>query len=373
MSDQGKSSIASSIIAAICILIYIAALAFGAVQVIFHMEERRNLGEKEFNDIAALAVRMAERDEFMNAAYSENIRLFLQNSSTPLLGVIITSPAGSEAFEREPGSGIDRSGISPRLRSGEWYLRETIPRSLEIEGRRNVNIYAVYSIIEYNFFISVLWNTLLAIIAALIVALVTFIVELVFRKKAASFQNLNMPKSIHTVLDSNNESAWYDEAMPDFAELEKSAENDIEWKTFIIDRLNMEIDKCVSSGEDLSLVAMQITDDIGVAEYRKIIDDVVSFISMRDLVYEKKDNNIFLILCGSALETSISKLENFRNMAAAGIHAGISSRSGRLVKGERLMLEAETALEKALEDPLSPVIAFRIDPDKYREFMKKNL
>jgi hypothetical protein len=49
--------------------------------------------------------------------------------------------------------------------------------------------------------------------------------------------------------------------------------------------------------------------------------------------------------------------------------AGLSSRSGRLIDADRLIFETEKALEKALRDPESPLVAFKSDPEKYRSFI----
>ena len=49
---------------------------------------------------------------------------------------------------------------------------------------------------------------------------------------------------------------------------------------------------------------------------------------------------------------------------------GISSRSIRMVTGDRLILEAEQAIEHS--DQSSPVIAFRVDSEKYRQLMEQN-
>jgi hypothetical protein len=49
---------------------------------------------------------------------------------------------------------------------------------------------------------------------------------------------------------------------------------------------------------------------------------------------------------------------------------GISSRAGRKVTAERLINEAETALLKARTEKDHSVVAFRADPEKYRDFVK---
>jgi hypothetical protein len=71
--------------------------------------------------------------------------------------------------------------------------------------------------------------------------------------------------------------------------------------------------------------------------------------------------------------------EEFRNKLFTKINSdilkksswgiGLSSRSGRLLEANRLLLEASRALEKALEDPASPIVAFKSDPERYRAFI----
>ena len=51
-----------------------------------------------------------------------------------------------------------------------------------------------------------------------------------------------------------------------------------------------------------------------------------------------------------------------------GMRAGIASRNGRLISAERLFNEAENALRKT--DETKNIVAFRSDPEKYREFLK---
>ncbi|MDR0447467.1 MAG: hypothetical protein LBH07_02240, partial [Treponema sp.] len=50
---------------------------------------------------------------------------------------------------------------------------------------------------------------------------------------------------------------------------------------------------------------------------------------------------------------------------------GLSSRSGRLLDADRLLMEADRALKKAKSEPGSPIIAFKSDPEKYRDFISK--
>ena len=61
------------------------------------------------------------------------------------------------------------------------------------------------------------------------------------------------------------------------------------------------------------------------------------------------------------------------NNAANEVSVGISSSSERNVKAERVILEADQALDYASQDPDSPIVAFRANPQKYREFQESGL
>jgi hypothetical protein len=52
------------------------------------------------------------------------------------------------------------------------------------------------------------------------------------------------------------------------------------------------------------------------------------------------------------------------------LRIGISSRNKRLVRAARLLLEASRALDKAGQEPDSPIVAFKSDPEKYKAFMR---
>ena len=60
------------------------------------------------------------------------------------------------------------------------------------------------------------------------------------------------------------------------------------------------------------------------------------------------------------------------NNATNEVSIGISSVSKRNITAERILLEADQALIHASQDPDSPIIAFRANPDKYREYMNGN-
>ena len=80
----------------------------------------------------------------------------------------------------------------------------------------------------------------------------------------------------------------------------------------------------------------------------------------------------------SDIDTAMQNAEVLHSDIASALKAagqdskpliGISSRSLRLISAEWLKNEAEQALIHAEEDPNSPIIAFRVNPEKYRKFI----
>ena len=97
-------------------------------------------------------------------------------------------------------------------------------------------------------------------------------------------------------------------------------------------------------------------------------------------LFEYKSDAYAAVLKGKDLQTSVDKFEgiyneiaNFLkdNNAANEVSVGISSADERNVKAERVILEANQALEYASQDPDSPIVAFRANPQKYKEFQER--
>jgi GGDEF domain-containing protein len=137
---------------------------------------------------------------------------------------------------------------------------------------------------------------------------------------------------------------------------------------------------------------------LSASMYAQFAEEAVSFFTTRDLIFERGDQGISVILPDVNMEESMIMAEEFRSRVsvslaesfhnenltdassadasatdARDLFIGISSRSGRLLEADRLVLEASTALEKTREEPVSPIVAFKSDPEKYRKFVKENV
>ena len=162
-----------------------------------------------------------------------------------------------------------------------------------------------------------------------------------------------------------------------------SPRSNIGWEAYTKDRLASEIHRCAASEQDLAILLMECSEGVncdGVL-YKNIANEAVGVFNVRDLSFEYGNNGITVIIPNISLEEGISKAEEFHSKLLKtypdSFHnkndflIGISSRSGRLIDADRLLREVSRALEKAKSEPGSPIIAFKSDPDKYRDYIKR--
>lgn len=157
-----------------------------------------------------------------------------------------------------------------------------------------------------------------------------------------------------------------------------NTETGIGWESYLLPRLNNEIDRATASEIDLSLFIIKLPEHhLDSDEYKNVCRYLTIQFQFRDLLFEYKDDSIVAIKISMDVDSAISfaeklfaDIQNIINNKHCFI--GITSRSIRMVTGERLMLEADQAVEHAVQDPDSPIIAFRVDSDKYRQMMDQN-
>ncbi len=145
-------------------------------------------------------------------------------------------------------------------------------------------------------------------------------------------------------------------------------------------RLENELIRAASSEADLSLFIIKIpglrfTD----AVCKNIAASLLEEFQFRDMIFEFGDDGFAVIKTDTTIlkaeeiaGTLHSRLTKIIEAAALSCFIGISSRSTRMLSADRLILEAEEALNRSIDDPSSPITAFHVDIDKYRDFLKNN-
>jgi GGDEF domain-containing protein len=152
------------------------------------------------------------------------------------------------------------------------------------------------------------------------------------------------------------------------------------WEQYLMTRLENEINRAISSEMDLSLFIIQIPDSVRDSE---IVKNTANYLSIqfqfKDLLFEYKDDCLVAMKINMNLDEALNfadklyaDIQNILSVDNKKCYIGISTRSIRIVAAERLFTEAEQALEHAKTDDDSPIIAFRADTEKYRQYLEEN-
>jgi len=160
-----------------------------------------------------------------------------------------------------------------------------------------------------------------------------------------------------------------------------SSQSGLGWEEYLEKRLDFELRRAASFDQDLSLALLKVQplkrEESLYAEIAKLLIEQFPF---QDMAFEYGSGGYAIILPNTELERGISEMEAFRkrirehfSLKKLSIAIGLSSRSGRLLTGKRIITEAHRALLKSEEDPARSIIAFRSDPEKYRQYIASTI
>jgi len=364
--NSTKTSVLGIIIACICIIVYMGVLVYVIIGLNTNMNQRRLVAEQEFYDIADLASSVGLR-HFMDETFNDIILNALKRS-VALEGLIISGPNGEAGFEKEPGRALTWVNNSPRFRQRFDFSRQQLYQQLRIHGLRNVNIQAVAGAFDYAEISKILKQALLPVIISLVLAFFTLLMSSMGRKQGAATKQKEK-KAAEPVKETPKQNAHVYSERGHIVR-EENTET----------RLTEELRRCAAVGQDLSFIAMEFKLEIDDPSYARIAADTARFFSSRDFICEKGERGISVICPGLNLDAGFLNAGEFHTRligkypslikSKTDLCIGLSARSGRPVDAQRLMFEAEEALERAMMDPVSFIVAFKSDPEKYRAFME---
>jgi len=374
-TKTGNSSNGSSIIAAICIVIYVLALVQGAFRVYLSIEARKITAEQEFSNLADLAL-SAGIQGFMDDRFKETIKNALVSSKS-IEAVIITGPENSYAFEKQDGRAVSWVNNTPRFINRFTYSSQSHYKPLAIPDIRNANIKAKALNFDYEEFIKILKQTLIIILFGFALSFFTMLTNLLLARKENP--ELVTIKTPDTPVKTHRDTQDADEIPSTSQPKGLYSASGLGWEEYIKDRLDSELHRCSSTEKDLAYITLEFTDMTEERVFKQAAQEAISFFASKDLIFEYGDQGMAVILPGAGLDTAIPKSEKFFQrilkrfpnsyMPAFGLNIGLSSRSGRLLAADRLMMEAAQALNKAKSDSKTSIIAFKSDPEKYRAFI----
>ncbi|MDR2783785.1 MAG: hypothetical protein LBB48_08125 [Treponema sp.] len=417
----------SLIIALACIAVYVFALIFAGIRVYRMIGGQRSLAQQEFDDFVTYTTTEGNRS-FMNERFQTNITNALKSSNT-LQAAIISSASGEYGFERSRESGITWNGNKPVFKSTHG-LSEPLFAALAIENQRNATVKVIYNFLDYKSLIIILKQTLAIVVIGFCISCITLLLRYLLVKDTVpvsvgvaathsgndadhlaqetddddNFFDIDDAEDGDASQDSNNESAVTEEpsvlhspisqaetdSLPLRADISEDefaglfpkeadepayTELGLNREPLLVKKLEDELYRSEAFSQDLALIIMETLDDPDGTILPDLAAEAIDFFVLRDLIFEKGGTGIAAITQNMDIDAAFSKAAEFRAALLDkhpeknfNLSIGISSRCDREVAPDRLIREAEAALEKASET--APIVAFRVDPEKYKEFLK---
>ncbi|MBN1409919.1 MAG: GGDEF domain-containing protein [Spirochaetales bacterium] len=157
------------------------------------------------------------------------------------------------------------------------------------------------------------------------------------------------------------------------------------WEENLASRIKFELKRTASFDQDMVLALIRLDNpqylqnpDILFAEIAKIIKELFQF---QDLTFEYGKYGYALVLTDMNLNGSIELMKSFQRRIArekfkdgkVTLSIGLSARNGRLMGEQTLLQESQAALDRAMKEGENRIVAFKPDPDKYRDFIAKKI
>lgn len=160
-----------------------------------------------------------------------------------------------------------------------------------------------------------------------------------------------------------------------------SQDTNVGYEPYLLPRLNNELVRSASQEQDLSLMLIKIPGLAqGSLEKEKICTLVIDTVKFQDLIFEFGNDGFSAIFQNTTVDEALSIADELHEgieqiLISEGkrcpVSIGISSKSFRLISGERLANEAAQALEHALKDSKKPIVAFKVNTNLYKNYLSK--
>lgn len=144
--------------------------------------------------------------------------------------------------------------------------------------------------------------------------------------------------------------------------------------------LEEKLDESIAAGnKNTTLILLKINGlDRGNSLSERVIEILKNSIADTQL-FEYKSDAYAILAKDKDLQSAVDIFEEVyntisdflkNNNTTNEVSIGISSVNERNIKAERIILEANQALDYASQDPDSPIVAFRANPQKYQDFIE---
>jgi len=175
-NKAGETSVIGTVVAAICIVIYLVSLVQAAVRLYLSVDQQRIRADYDFQSLGNIVSSAGTRG-FMNEQFINSINDTLASSKT-LEAVIVFGPSVEYAFEKQKGSVITWINNTPRFLNKFSINTQGLYKSFPFESTFNVSIQAAARIFNFSEISKILKETLIFILIGFTLAFFSMLLQL---------------------------------------------------------------------------------------------------------------------------------------------------------------------------------------------------
>ncbi|MDR1230271.1 MAG: hypothetical protein LBK61_02595 [Spirochaetaceae bacterium] len=403
----------STVVSILCIAVYVFAAAFAVYKIVAAVTEHRIIGEREFTGLQDVA-RNAGVLGFTGAELENEIRAAV-NRSLALEAVIATKSDNTSFAVERPGERIiipDYDNASYSFNT-KWKLYPPpYAAQITVDSRTTLNLDVLTGYIDRGRLSDILREMLLVILLSVTVAFFILMLDIiVFDKRNAQ---TGKPEKPHTVLKEepyddlaeprstpaqnkprdtpeSEEEPHYGKPDPQQPVFDENAGEPSRMYLGLIQKLHEELNGAPMNGNpkkeeknpDFVLLCAEWTGNhfTPALSAKQIAEDAALFFKVAKIsAFKKGETGVFILLPGVTFKNGLKAARKFHEhilgnstfkTAIGDFYIGLTSRAKRQIDPERIILEAEKALEKAKDDPALPIVAFKANLSKYEDYLKK--
>ncbi|GHU39259.1 hypothetical protein FACS1894190_03070 [Spirochaetia bacterium] len=196
-----------AVIGVLCILVYISSAVYAGYKIYTGIKDRKTTAEKDFSELKDFAARAGVLG-FLNKDFRDDIKNYMD--SCPALDAVIIYGIDGRTFAVEKRANlVAYTGDIPRFNPNLRFYRAPFSEGLNITGINDASISAISALVDFNYLLSTLRTSLLAILIAFVVSFSSLILDvagITANKKESVHGDDNNVDSDDVDDDSNNES-----------------------------------------------------------------------------------------------------------------------------------------------------------------------
>ncbi len=391
----------SMLFSIVALCVFFLSVCYFVGSMIIESSKGSKRAEDHFDSAGRDIVSASTMYTFMDKNFVAHIDSLFRE--TPgVAAVTLTGPDGAEYAWPLSSPYISRDSFgNPRISTSSPLVKIT-SGPLDIYDVRNVILTTAVYTLPLETIYNCGRNAFFVILAFTLLAVIFLIADKLDSAEKAASEPISVPERTHSSAEETSlrapapaEEKLQEEPF-DTAEEEDepesagespaglfSPETGMGWESYLEVRLDAELSRAASAEEDMALVIIELPDiKRGDAVSQAVAQNMLYYFKFRDFIFEYGAAGFAGILQNENLDRAMTIAEELYNdineplknhTASSRVAIGISTRIFRLIPGSRLIEEAKQAVEKAFEETTLPIVAFRANPEKYREYIAEKM